>query len=98
MVKLSNGNKYINRSMKITVSVTKILHFIYTMIPENFVDVEEKHDFWEIVYLESGEAIVNADGREHILLAGEAYFHKPVSMTEVHLNPIRHICKDPDAG
>ena len=81
MVKLSNGNKYINRSMKITVSVTKILHFIYTMIPENFVDVEEKHDFWEIVYLESGEAIVNADSREHILLAGEAYFHKP---GEVH--------------
>ena len=49
----------------------------YFEFDKNFTHTPEKHDFWEIVYLESGEAIVKADGREHILLAGEAYFHNP---------------------
>ena len=58
MVNLANRNKYINRSMKMTVSDTKILHFIYTMILENFVDIEEKHDFWEMVYIGSYAIII----------------------------------------
>lgn len=77
MIKLARGSKYINKSMKTTVSVQRIIHFISTIIEEDFVDNAEKHDFWEIVYLESGEAIVNADGSEIRLFPGEAYFHKP---------------------
>ena len=77
MIRLARGNKYINKSMKTTVSVQKIVHFIATIISEDFVDKSEKHDFWEIVYLESGEALVSADDREVRLLPGDAYFHKP---------------------
>lgn len=81
MVPLSSSNMYINKSMKTTVSVQKILHFISTTIAPDFVDTAEVHDFWEIVYLESGEAIVDADGTLTHLFAGEAIFHKP---GEVH--------------
>ena len=70
-------NTYINRGMNTTVSVQKIVHFISTIIREDFVDREEKHDFWEIVYLESGEAEICADSSSFRLLSGEAYFHKP---------------------
>lgn len=77
MIKLENSNKYINKSMKNTVSVQKILHFISTIINENFVDDAEVHDFWELVYLESGEAIVSTDGNDIRLLPAEVYFHKP---------------------
>ena len=81
MIRLSNGNKFITKSMQSTLSVRKILHFISTIITEDFVDVAEKHNFWEIVYLESGEAIVEADERRETLFAGDLYFHKP---GEVH--------------
>ena len=77
MIPLSSSNLYINKSMKTTVHVQKILHFISTSITPDFVDKAEVHDFWEIVYLESGEAIVDADGTLTHLLAGEAIFHKP---------------------
>lgn len=77
MIPQTNSNLYINKSMKTTVSVQKILHFISTSIEPDFVDTAEVHDFWEIVYLESGEAIVDADGAQIHLLAGEAIFHKP---------------------
>lgn len=77
MIKFEKSSKYINKSMNNTVNVQKILHFIATMIETDFVDEAEKHDFWEIVYIESGEAIIDADGNQGRLLAGEAYFHKP---------------------
>ena len=60
-----------------SIVLQKIVHFIATIISEDFVDKSEKHDFWEIVYLESGEALVSADDREVRLLPGDAYFHKP---------------------
>ncbi len=77
MVEFSKGSTYINKGMKTTVSVQKILHFISTVITPDFVDRAEKHDFWELVYLESGEAVVTVDDREISLLPSEAYFHKP---------------------
>ncbi len=77
MVPLKKSNMYINKSMKTTISVQKILHFISTTIMPEFVDRPEIHDFWEIVYLESGEAIIDSNGTHTHLLAGEAIFHKP---------------------
>ena len=77
MIKMAKGNTYINKGMKTTVSVQKILHFISTVIKPDFVDRSEVHDFWEMVYLESGEAEIEADGENFRILAGEVYFHKP---------------------
>lgn len=77
MIKLAHSNTYINKGMKTTVSVQKIIHFISTIIKEDFVDKKEKHDFWEIVYLESGEAEITSDNEKISLLSGEVYFHKP---------------------
>jgi len=78
---LNSENMYITKSMKTTVRLQKTLHFIYTTIEPNFVDIPEIHDFWEFVYLESGEAVVSIDGVDTPLLAGEVIFHKP---GEVH--------------
>lgn len=72
-----NSNLYINKSMKTTVHLQKVLHFIETTITPDFVDSPEVHDFWEVVFLESGEAQVLADGVALPLLAGEVFFHKP---------------------
>lgn len=77
MIVRARSSTYINKGMETTLSVQKIVHFISTIIKEDFVDRKEEHDFWEIVYIESGEAIVSADSKEFHLLSGEAYFHKP---------------------
>ena len=63
--------------MEYTVSVQKILYFIATTLKKDFVDKTEIHDFWEIVYLESGEALIEAGDQEFHLLSGEVFFHKP---------------------
>lgn len=72
-----NSNLYINKSMQTTIHLQKILHFIATTITPDFVDSPEVHDFWEVVFLESGEALVELDGNRVRLLAGEVIFHKP---------------------
>lgn len=77
MVIRAKSNTYINKGMKTTLSVQKVVHFISTIIKEGFVDRAEEHDFWEIVYIESGEALISADTKEFHLLSGEAFFHKP---------------------
>lgn len=37
----------------------------------------ECHDFWEMVYIDKGEAIANADGKDILLSHGDIIFHKP---------------------
>lgn len=38
----------------------------------------ENHDFWELVYIESGELIVAEDERVYEMTAGQIIFHKPM--------------------
>ena len=37
----------------------------------------EKHDFWEMVYIDKGEMICTADEKRFVLKSGEITFHKP---------------------
>lgn len=43
----------------------------------HFVSEEESHDFWEIVYAESGKILYLWNGEPNELCAGEILFHKP---------------------
>ncbi len=77
MVVVRSRNMYISKSMKTTVNVQDIVHFLTVKIKPDFVDIPEAHDFWEIVYLESGEAVAMADDTPIHLLPGDVVFHKP---------------------
>ena len=37
----------------------------------------ERHNFWEIIYIDRGKAIIDADKKTIELSQGEAFFHKP---------------------
>lgn len=37
----------------------------------------ERHDFWEMVYVDMGEVTVRAEGKTHFLKKGQVIFHKP---------------------
>lgn len=65
------------------VPVKKLIHisglysFFYFEHDTNFYFPGEQHDFWEIVYVDSGEISVIAENNGYLLKQGEIIFHKP---------------------
>lgn len=59
------------------INITSILSIHYFEFDKNFCFKGEKHDYWEMVYVDSGNVIVTADEKKHILGQGEIIFHKP---------------------
>ncbi len=65
------------------VPVKKLIHiaglysFFYFEHDTNFYFPGEQHDFWEIVYVDSGEISVIAENSGYLLKQGEIIFHKP---------------------
>ena len=58
-------------------NVEKIITIFYMELSKNFYYDGEKHDFWEMVYIDKGEMICTADEKRFILKSGEMTFHKP---------------------
>ena len=81
MVQMSPRSMYLDKNLKNTLHVKNVLNFMTMNITPEYVDIIEMHDFWEIVYLESGEAEATADDRKIHLFPGDVIFHKP---GEVH--------------
>ena len=59
------------------INVTSVISIHYFEFDKNFRFHGEEHDFWELVYVDSGNVIVTADEKMHILGQGEIIFHKP---------------------
>ena len=53
----------------------------YFEFGKDFSHTPEKHDFWEMVYVDGGEIIAVTDGLGRTLNQGQVIFHKPM---EVH--------------
>jgi len=58
-------------------NVEKIITIFYMELSKNFYYDGEKHNFWEMVYIDKGEMICTADEKRFILKSGEMTFHKP---------------------
>lgn len=58
-------------------SVTQLVNASHYHLDERFGWAGEAHDFWEIVYIDRGEAIVRADDTRFLLKQGEMTFHAP---------------------
>ena len=58
-------------------NVEKIITIFYMELSKNFYYEGEKHDFWEMVYIDKGEMICTADKNRFVLKSGEMTFHKP---------------------
>lgn len=43
----------------------------------------EMHDFWEVVYIVGGKAVVTADSRVYNLEKGDVVFHKPMEFHKI---------------
>ncbi len=59
------------------ISISKIVSMHYFEFDKNYVFPGESHDFWEMVYVDSGSVHIKAAKTDHILRRGELIFHKP---------------------
>lgn len=59
------------------LEIKQIMSIHYFEFQADFNFSGEIHTYWELVYINSGSAIVTADGKQTTLNAGEIIFHRP---------------------
>lgn len=72
-----SSEKFIKNPLYTQINVSGIYTIHYFKYGRNFKFEGERHNFWELVYLDSGNATVIADNSSFKLKQGEAFFHKP---------------------
>lgn len=80
-----------------------IITVFYMELPKNFRYDGERHDFWEMVYIDKGQMICTAENNRFILKSGEMIFHKPNEFhnlsgdnaTEPNVSILTFECKSP---
>lgn len=68
---------YIKTKLSNIVNISKIVTVHYYEFDKTFIFKGEKHDFWELAFVDKGEVLIQADGKELILKHDEIIFHKP---------------------
>ena len=58
-------------------NIEKIITIFYMEFSKDFHYEGERHDFWEMVYIDKGEMLCTADNNRFTLKSGEMTFHKP---------------------
>lgn len=71
--------EYRKHNLKQIIDVKKIISIHYFELSKNFDYPAEAHDFWEFHYVDKGQVISLADGKENCLHQSEIIFHKPLS-------------------
>ncbi len=72
--------KYYKYKIENLLVISRIITVYHFELDKNFKNEEEAHDFWEMVYVERGDVICTANGKQFALHEGEAYFHCPHEM------------------
>ncbi|MCT4598415.1 MAG: AraC family transcriptional regulator [Vallitalea sp.] len=63
--------------IKSKLTIAKIYTLFYQEFDKSFNFPGEKHDFWEITYVDQGELLTLIDGKEYILKQGDFIFYAP---------------------
>ena len=71
------GDNFTRHSFEKVINVEKIITIFYMELSKSFAYDGEKHNFWEMVYIDKGEMICTADKNRFVLKSGEMTFHKP---------------------
>lgn len=77
---------YEKSTLKSVISIDAVYTVHYFKYGKNFRVNPEQHDFWEMVYIDSGEVGIIADDKEFILKQGEAFFHRPQQIHTIYTN------------
>lgn len=72
--------------LKEDIAVDKIVTIHYFEFASDYVFKGEKHDFWELLYVDKGEVEIMADTQGYRLEQGDIVFHKPNEFHSVWAN------------
>ena len=70
-------NDFIKHRFDKVINIEKLITVFYMEFSKDFVNDGEQHDFWEMVYIDRGEALCTGGKRKFVLKSGELTFHKP---------------------
>ena len=68
---------YIKTNLPSIINVSKIVTIHYDEYDRNFVFEGERHDFWELVYVDKGQVEICSEHTVKTLSQGELIFHRP---------------------
>ena len=68
---------YIRCKITNLLNINKIVTIHYYELDKDFSYNGESHNFWEMVYVDSGVVEINTNKKQTILKQGEIIFHKP---------------------
>lgn len=96
--------EYVSTPLRRLITVDALVSVHYFEYAKNYVFEGEKHDFWELLYVDKGEVEVMADDRGYRLRQGEIIFHKPNEFHNVFANGVvapnlvvtAFVCRSPD--
>ena len=70
-------NEYFKHQISNIISIHKIVTLNYFEFENDFCYQGEKHNFWELVYVDKGKLSVETEEKTITLNQGECIFHKP---------------------
>ncbi len=63
--------------LKLDIEITHLISLHYFEFAKDYLFAGERHDFWELVYVDAGEIEATADDNGYVLRQGDIIFHKP---------------------
>jgi AraC-like DNA-binding protein/quercetin dioxygenase-like cupin family protein len=70
--------------LKQTITIDNLVTLYYFEFAKDYIFHGERHDFWELVYVDKGEVEVTTDDRQFCLTSGMITFHKPNEFHSFH--------------
>lgn len=78
--------EFVRTILKEELQIKHIISLHYFEFAKDFIFEGEKHDFWELLYVDKGDAEVMADEAGYKLKQGDIIFHKPNEFHSVWAN------------
>lgn len=77
---------YQRTSLTRSLEVSKLISLHYFNFGKNYDFKGETHDFWELVFVDSGEINVTADSQSFVLEQGQLFLHPPGAFHNISAN------------
>ena len=71
------GNKIVYNQILPKINVNEILVYYYQVKSSNYIFNGEKHNFWELTYVDNGNLITEVEGVEYLLKPNDAIIYAP---------------------
>ena len=80
--------EYTSTHLKKVFVINEIITVHYLEYEKDYEYIGEKHDFWELVYVDKGEIIIDVEDEQFKLEQGNIAFHQPNEFHNLHANGI----------